>query len=293
MKRSGEEKEYVSARVEDSAPVETPAVDFGVLVYPPYHGEPTHPDPRRLIAPLSAFTRDPQNARLHQDKNLRHIRASLRRGARGQQSPIIVDRAGKILKGNGTHESAELEGWSHIWYEVSNLEGAEATAYAVADNATGLSSQWDYRQLAENIQSSKDEFDGGDLEFSGEEFGFDDHELKPLLNAEWKPAEVLEGQRAPKQRGSEDPHTDLEEGDRADRCAPIIVTPNMRTVIDQAVERVRLVSGDMSLSEGRCVELFAADYLSGAPSRDEALAEFERVRGTLPESEEEDTPGCE
>ena len=259
-------------------------VNFEEYVYPPYHGEATDPDPRRLIAPITAFRRQPNNARLHDNRNLGQIRASLRRKARGQQTPIVVDRAGNILKGNGTHEGAELEGWQYIWYVVSSLEGPEAKAYENADNLTGLSSEWDYKQLAADTRSLK-EFDGTELEFSADDLALDDREIYSLLN----PGARGRGEETPapkRERQTTDPHDDLEEGDRADKCSPIVVTPNMREVIDQAIERVRLISGDLSMSEGRCVELFAADYLAGAPTRDQALDEFERQRGTLPDAED-------
>lgn len=247
---------------------EVPArIDFAEFVYPPYHGEPTHPDPTRLIVPIGAVHRDPENARLHGERNLRHLRASLRRGARGQQTPINVDRTGKILKGNGTHESAELEGWGFIWIVVSGLEGAEAKAYENADNATGLSSTWDFARLASDVRSLK-ELDDSELAFSNDELGFEAHELSPMLNATWQPPSAVEGPSdAPGQphRGpgqGKDPHPDLEAGDRAaDNCS-IICTPNMRVMIDQAIERVRLLSGELSLTEGRCIELICADYLA-------------------------------
>lgn len=256
-------------------------VNFEEHVYPPYHGEETHPDPARLIAPISAFRRQPKNARLHDGRNLGQIRASLRRKERGQQTPINVDRQGNILKGNGTHEAAELEGWQYIWFVVSSLEGPEAKAYENADNLTGLSSAWDYKQLAEDTRSLK-EFDGTELEFSADDLALDDGEISALLNPGPR-GRGGEDDAAPKkrERPTQDPHPDLDEGDRADRCSPIVVTPNMRVVIDQAVERVRLISGDLTVTEGKCLELICYDYLAGAPSRDQALDIYE---GRLTES---------
>lgn len=257
-------------------------INLGEYVRPGFRGgEPQDYDEGRLIVPIGFPTRDEENARLHPDKNLRQLRASLRR--RGQVTPVVVDAAGRVLKGNGTHEAAELEGWTHIWIEPSALDGAEATAYAIADNSTGLSSKWDFERLSTNIRALK-ELDGTELAFSNDDLGFDETELEPMLAADWTPGAFTgEGNEEPKkEKSATDPHTDLEEGDRADNCPPINVTPNMRETIDLAVERVRLISGDLSISEGRCVELIAADYLSGAPTREQALDEFERQRGQLP-----------
>ena len=247
---------------------QNPSVDFAELVYPPYHGEPTHPDPSRLIVPINSVQRDPENARLHPDRNLRHIRASLRR--RGQQTPLNVDRTGKILKGNGTHESAELEDWTHVWIVVSALEGPEATAYGIADNASGLSSAWDYERLGEQVSGLK-EFDDTDLAFSSAEMGFEDDEVLTFTRAEWKPPSAEENgsgapaSETPKDGPGKDPHADLEEGDRASDDCSIVCTPNQRITINDAIERFRLINADFSITEGRSIELICADYLAGAP----------------------------
>lgn len=261
------------------------SLDLSHLVYPPYHGEAMHPDPTRLIVPIGSIHRDPENARLHGERNLRHLRASLRRKDRGQQTPINVDRHGKVLKGNGTHEAAELEGWTHIWIVVSGLEGIEAKVYENADNATGLSSGWDFEKLSLDLKAAK-ELDGTELEFSDDELAFEAHEIDPLTAATWTPGEFTgegndpeasnpENQNASPEGG--DPHSNLDADDRADNCKPIAVTPNMRVIIDEAIERVRLISGDMSITEGKCLELICADYLGGAPNRDAALEQYEAL----------------
>ncbi len=256
----------------------TKPLDFEAYVWPLYHGEPTHPDASRLIVPLHSLTRDPENARLHPEKNVRHIRASLRR--RGQQTPIVVDRAGKILKGNGTHEAAEEEGWTHVWIVVSALEGGEATGYAISDNASGLSSAWDFEQLASNVGSLKEEFDGTELEFSNDDLGFEEHDISPFLAADWTPPSAQESGNGSssetdaagnnKERAGSDPHENLEAGDKASDDCSIICTPNQRLIINQAIERIRLICGESSLTEGRCMELIAADFIAN-PHLEEGL----------------------
>jgi hypothetical protein len=277
------EPKVAATEPEAISPLAQAVIDFQSLVCPPYHGEETHPDPRRLIVPIGVIYRDPNNARLHPDRNLNQIRASLRRKDRGQQSAVNIDRWGKILKGNGTHESAELEGWKYIWITVSNLDGPEALAYENADNASGLSSGWNFQQLAEDLRVLK-EFDGTEMEFSDDDLAFADHEMSPLLAADWSPGtftgEGNEDDAGGANAEGTDPHSKLDAGDRADNCPAIAVTPNMREAsIDLAIERVRLLSGDMSISEGMCVQLICADYLSGVVTREDALQVYEREAG--------------
>jgi hypothetical protein len=250
------------------SPASAQVIDFSSHVFPPYHGEATHPDPRRLIVPITAVYRDPENARLHPERNIRQVRASLRRDARGQQTPINVDRTGKILKGNGTHESAELEGWQYIWIVVSGLEGPEALAYENSDNATGLSSAWDFQQLSSDVQSLK-EFDGTELEFTNDDLGFEEHELGPLQAANWSPGTFTgEGNGEVQPSGNnpldnpQDPGSQLEAGDNAANCAPVIVTPNQRLTIERAIATLRETESEPEMSEGRALELICAAYLS-------------------------------
>lgn len=276
------------------------------------------PKPKlKIIAlPLSEVSPDPKNARLHSERNLRDIAASLHRY--DQQEPLIVRPAteedaargvltpyvcssgsgrlialGRLHEGfydaaqfmNGTSDAGRFPAVDVI---ITTLAGKELLAYAISANQTGLTSAWDFPELSAQVKWLKEQ-EGDD--FDSFSLGFEDFDLQPLLNAAWDPAPIDASipdpqPRKERERPVSDPHPDLDEGDRADNCAPIIVTPNMRETIDLAVERVRLISGDLSISEGRCVELACADYLAGAPTREQALGEFERLRGQMPVMEE-------
>lgn len=45
--------------------------------------------------------------------------------------------------------------------------------------------------------------------------------------------------------------------------APVRLTRDQRTIVDRAVQAVRLIAEDPDLPEGRAVELICADFLSG------------------------------
>ncbi len=89
--------------------------------------------------------KDPRNARLHPERNLEAIRASLERF--GQQKPIVVDTDGVVIAGNGTMQVAESLGWTHIDVVRTTLKGREALEFALADNRTGELSEWDVQML--------------------------------------------------------------------------------------------------------------------------------------------------
>lgn len=223
-------------------------------IYEPYRGTPTCDDPRKLIVPIDSIMRDLENARLHPDRNIKQLRASLRR--RGQTKPLVVSRDRVIAAGNGTHLAAEEEGWTHIWIVATHLTGAELKAYGIADNATGLSSEWDWTKLTPQLGELKS-FDDARLKFADDDLGFAEHQLTPLLS-KWKKPTPLEETPAP-QKNKQAPQG---EGDRADAARPIIVTPNQRVMIDRAIARVREISEDEAITEGRSIELICADYLA-------------------------------
>lgn len=132
------------------------------------------PAPERASAewvPIDSVTPDPQNARERTPRNLATIRKSLQRF--GQRKPIVVDADGIIRAGNGTWSVAKDLGWPQIWISRTELRGAEAIAYALADNRANDQSQFNEAQLAAQL---------GDLPPDlVDAAGFDDVELEDLL----------------------------------------------------------------------------------------------------------------
>lgn len=116
---------------------------------------------------------DPANVRMHSERNLAAIVASLRKF--GQQKPIVVNADGVILAGNGTYEAAKRLGWEKIDIVRSALKGADATGFAIADNRTAELADWDDTALAETLRALQSE------EFEIEAAGFTGDELDDLL----------------------------------------------------------------------------------------------------------------
>ena len=119
---------------------------------------------------------DPANVRQHDEKNLAAIKSSLKRF--GQQKPIVVDPKGIVIAGNGTLTAARALGWDRIRIVRTQLEGSEATAYAIADNRTAELATWDDDALMQQLSAL-------DLEDSAlvEAAGFSAAELEGMVNA--------------------------------------------------------------------------------------------------------------
>jgi ParB-like chromosome segregation protein Spo0J len=136
--------------------------------------------------PIDSLHADPANARVHSPKNLDAIKASLTRF--GQQKPIVIDEKGIVRAGNGTLAAAKSLGWTQLNVVRTPLTGAEAVAYAIADNRTSDLSDWDDDALAAQLDDLRSSgFDLTDL-------GFDDRAVAKLLNESDDPASETLGQ---------------------------------------------------------------------------------------------------
>jgi len=116
---------------------------------------------------IKDLTPDPQNARQHDDKNLKAIQGSLKEF--GQRKPIVITEAGVIVAGNGTVEAAKRLGWLKI--DCVRVPGdwtpEQTKAFALADNRTAELAAWTPEVLAAQLV---------ELEAAGfeiEEFGFE------------------------------------------------------------------------------------------------------------------------
>jgi len=105
------------------------------------------------LAKIKELSSDPANVRKHDDRNLDSIKASLKRF--GQQKPIVVDGKGIVVAGNGTLDAAKSLGWKEIQIVRTELVGADAVAYAIADNRTAELAIWDDDALAQTLASLK------------------------------------------------------------------------------------------------------------------------------------------
>lgn len=143
------------------------------------------------------------NARIHTRRNLEALKKSLT--AFGQTKPILVQKSSmSIIAGNGTYQAICALGWEKVDCRILDISDEQAEALAIADNRTGLLSEWDERMLAESLKKI-DEFGNLDL------VGFSDLELEKML--EYQSGELfekLEENRAPETKASQDDFQKLE-----------------------------------------------------------------------------------
>lgn len=116
---------------------------------------------------IEDLTADPANVRLHKRRNLEAIKGSLLRF--GQQKPIVVDAQGVIVAGNGTLEAARELGWKELRVVVSDLEGTDRTAFAIADNRTAELAEWEKGGLASALDAVRCDMDTLACGFTAEE----------------------------------------------------------------------------------------------------------------------------
>ena len=127
---------------------------------------------------------DPANVRLHGERNLEAIQASLQRW--GQQKPIVINGSNQVVAGNGTLRAARALGWTHVDAVRTTLAGVEAVGYAIADNRTAELAEWDEAALAQTLAALQ-----ADTSIDELVTGFDATEIEQLL-AEASGAGVIE-----------------------------------------------------------------------------------------------------
>lgn len=115
---------------------------------------------------VKQLTQDPNNARKHDENNLKAIEGSL--VAFGQRKPIVIDKDGVIVAGNGTVRAAERLGWETIQAVrvPADWTDDQIKAFALADNRTAELASWDTDVL--NLQLRELSDAGVDVA----EFGF-------------------------------------------------------------------------------------------------------------------------
>jgi DNA modification methylase len=100
---------------------------------------------------LAELRHDDQNARTHDQTNLKAIAGSLEQF--GQRKPIVITQDNKVVAGNGTLTAAKLIGWTEIdcVRVPADWTADQIKAYALADNRTAELAQWDEQVMAAQL----------------------------------------------------------------------------------------------------------------------------------------------
>lgn len=122
------------------------------------------------------------------------------------------------------------------------LTEAQVKAFRIAENRISVENGFNVSLLASELLELRDTFDF-DLTLTG----FDDFELKSFLaEDESEPAPQEEPESKPKMK-------------------TVKMTAEQHEVFTRALQALRSDESDMAISDGRAIELWAAEYLSASP----------------------------
>lgn len=118
------------------------------------------------IVKIASLNLDPNNARVHDEKNLKAIQSSLTQF--GQRKPIVLTANSLVVAGNGTTEAAKRLGWKEIAAVrvPDSWSDDQVKAFALADNRTAELATWSPEVLASQLLELEE------ANFVIEDFGF-------------------------------------------------------------------------------------------------------------------------
>jgi len=136
---------------------------------------------------------DPQNPRVHTDKQIRQIAASIR--TFGFNVPILIDSKLNVLAGHGRLQACPFVGIKEVpTIMLENLSEAQVRAFMIADNRLTENATWNDHLLGEQLKALSEV----ELDFSLEVTGFEMGEidlmiegLSPAPEGEADPADAL------------------------------------------------------------------------------------------------------
>jgi DNA modification methylase len=157
------------------------------------------PNRQSQIAPLAIVYRelaklvaDPNNPRLHSDKQIQQIARSIK--TFGFSVPVLIDRKLKLIAGHGRLAACKLLGITEIpTIMLDHLSEHQAQALMLADNRLTENASWDDRLLAEQLKALSEV----NLDFSLESTGFEIAEIDLLIEGLVSPTEAQRDDQLP------------------------------------------------------------------------------------------------
>ncbi len=204
---------------------------------------------KKTAMPIDSLTLDPRNARVHPERNLETIKASL--VLYGQLKPIVVRKdTNVVVAGNGTLTAAKALGWTKIAVTMADLTETQALGYGITDNRSAELARWDLEGLADLEKLLND--------INHPLPGWSRDELDVMRAADFTPPEVDDNPFGGGGRGG----GWSKGGDR------IKFTAEQRDVIDRAVALVREKLGEEDLDESICLWTICREYLGEGEDED-------------------------
>lgn len=209
-----------------------------------------------LKIPVEKVDFNPRNPKKHPEKNIKEIRASMKRF--GYINPIVVVKSGdryELVAGEGRLLAAKECGMSEIPAIETVLSQEESVAYLHADNEIPNSGTIDAEIFAENIKMLHD----WDPEADWNSVGLDFHdEVFPLISIA---NHDINNDGHPE--GDIAPDSDFKDGDKPERGKPISLNKEQREFVDTVLERYRLLEDDKKIPEGSIIVNILSDWMAG------------------------------
>ncbi len=126
---------------------------------------------------ISDLRPNPRNARVHSDKQLHQIKASIEEF--GFNNPVLIDKDNLIIAGHGRVEAARLLRLETVpALRIEHLTSEQKRMFALADNRIALNASWDMDMLRQDMV----ELSALDLNADLEITGFDTAEIDLLVD---------------------------------------------------------------------------------------------------------------
>lgn len=126
--------------------------------------------------PLASLSFDPQNPRVHSNRQIRQIARSVE--TFGFNVPVLIDGKGQLIAGHGRVLAAQRLGMTQVpTIMLENLTETQIRAFMIADNRLTENSVWDDRLLAEQLKALA----GLELDFSVDVTGFEMSEIDLMI----------------------------------------------------------------------------------------------------------------
>ncbi len=134
---------------------------------------------------ISDLKPNPRNARLHSQKQVHQIAASITEF--GFNVPVLIDRGNVIIAGHGRVDAARTLGMETVpVLRIDHLTNEQKRAFALADNKIALNSDWDL----EILQLQMKELSALNLNFDLEVTGFGTAEIDILNDGATAPTKA-------------------------------------------------------------------------------------------------------
>lgn len=190
-----------------------------------------------LTVPIDSLILDPNNARLHPERNMEAIKLSL--ATYGQLKPLVVRRdTNTVIAGNGTLQAARELGWTELAVNYVDMGDGEAAGYGLADNRTAELAKWDVDVI--------EKLDKIVRESGGPTIGWSKDELE-ALRCEWV----------------EDKESDEDSNGKIDKKSLTLkMTKDQRELFERVLDRINAERfGEDELDDGKCFEIICLEYL--------------------------------